>query len=57
MNTDGDVVSLSTMQDLVRVADKYQSVIFWKRDGEDDTFVVQEDEARYIYRATVPVNS
>lgn len=51
MNTErGTTVTLFTMQDLVRVADKYQSVVLWTHEGEDDVYVVQEDESTYVYR-------
>ncbi len=51
MNTDpASTVTLPTMQDLVRVAENNHSLILWKRDGEDDTYLVQDDRATFMYR-------
>ncbi len=58
MNTDpASTVTLPTMRDLIRVAENNHSVILWKRDGDDDTYLVQEDKATFMYRPASATSS
>jgi hypothetical protein len=41
------------MEDLVRVADRYQAVILWNRAEGEDLFTVQDGPATYVYHGTV----
>ena len=47
-----NAVSLFTMEDLVRVADRYQAVILWNRAEGRDLFTVQDGPATYVYQGT-----
>jgi len=45
-----NAIALSTMDDLVRIADRYQSVILWTQAEDHDLFTVQDGTATYVYR-------
>lgn len=42
-------VSLKSLEDLVRVADRYQSMILWEHHRDRDTFCVQEEAMAFVY--------
>ncbi len=44
-------VEMRTMEDLARVAERYQSIIVWVHEPEQDTYAVQDASTSYVYRA------
>ncbi len=48
-----NAVTVSTMDDLVRIADRFQSVILWVQDGDRNVFTVRENHTDFIYGAAV----
>ncbi len=48
-----NAVAMSTMDDLVRIADRFQSVILWVQDGDRNVFTVRENHTDFVYRAGV----
>ncbi|MEO8541548.1 MAG: signal peptidase I [bacterium] len=45
-----NAVTMSTMSDLVRVADRYQSIILWLKDDDENVFTVRENHTDFVYR-------
>jgi signal peptidase I len=43
-------VTVSTMHDLVRVADRFQSIILWAQEDDQDVFTVRENHTDFVYR-------
>ena len=45
-----NAVTLDAMSDLVRLADRYQSVILWEHAGDHDLFSVREGPNTFVFR-------
>ncbi|MEO8541261.1 MAG: hypothetical protein ABI577_16085 [bacterium] len=50
MSPPANAVQMETMEDLVRVADRYQSVILWIHHDDDDMYAVQDVSSTFVFR-------
>jgi signal peptidase I len=50
MSAPATSVRMETMEDLVRVADRYQSVILWIHHEDEDIYAVQDVSSTFIFR-------